>query len=50
MCIRDSTQTEHINTFLQQGVDVLIINPVQTTSAQTIVHTVSPSGLSLIHI
>ena len=30
-----NTQTEQINTFLQQGVDVLIINPVQTTSAQT---------------
>ena len=30
-----NTQTEQINTFLQQGVDVLVINPVQTTSAQT---------------
>ena len=39
-----NTQTEQINTFLQQGVDVLVINPVQTTSAQTIVDTVSPSG------
>ena len=28
-----NTQTEQINTFLQQGVDVLVINPVQTTSA-----------------
>ncbi|MFR4334149.1 MAG: substrate-binding domain-containing protein, partial [Ruminococcus sp.] len=27
-----NTQTEQINTFLQQGVDVLVINPVQTTS------------------
>ena len=35
-----NTQTEQINTFLQQGVDVLVINPVQTTSAQTIVDTV----------
>ena len=35
-----NTQTEQINTFLQQGVDVLIINPVQTTSAQTIVDTI----------
>ena len=34
-----NTQTEQINTFLQQGVDVLVINPVQTTSAQTIVDT-----------
>ena len=25
-----NTQTEQINTFLQQGVDVLVINPVQT--------------------
>ena len=41
-----NTQTEQINTFLQQGVDVLIINPVQTTSAQTIVDTVSPSVTS----
>lgn len=29
-----NTQTEQINTFLQQGVDVLVINPVQTTSAR----------------
>ena len=38
-----NTQTEQINTFLQQGVDVLVINPVQTTSAQTIVDTIKPS-------
>ena len=37
-----STQTEQINTFLQQGVDVLIINPVQTTSAQTTETALSP--------
>ena len=37
-----NTQTEQINTFLQQGVDVLVINPVQTTSAQTIVDTIKP--------
>ena len=40
-----NTQTEQINTFLQQGVDVLVINPVQTTSAQTIVDTVKPLRL-----
>ena len=45
-----STQTEQINTFLQQGVDVLIINPVQTTSAQTIVDTVSPSNTPIVFI
>ena len=45
-----STQTEQINTFLQQGVDVLIINPVQTTSAQTIVDTVSPSNIPIVFI
>ena len=45
-----NTQTEQINTFLQQGVDVLIINPVQTTSAQTIVDTVSPSGIPIVFI
>ena len=44
-----NTQTEQINTFLQQGVDVLIINPVQTTSAQTIVDTISPSGTPIIN-
>ncbi len=44
------TQTEQINTFLQQGVDVLVINPVQTTSAQTIVDTVSPSGIPIVFI
>ena len=45
-----STQTEQISTFLQQGVDVLIINPVQTTSAQTIVDTISPSGTPIVFI
>ena len=44
------TQTEQINTFLQQGVDVLVINPVQTTSAQTIVDTISPSGTPIVFI
>ena len=43
-----NTQTEQINTFLQQGVDVLVINPVQTTSAQTIVDTISPSGTPIV--
>ena len=45
-----NTQTEQINTFLQQGVDVLIINAVQTTSAQTIVDTISPSGTPIVFI
>lgn len=45
-----NTQTEQINTFLQQGVDVLIINPVQTTSAQTIVDTISPSNIPIVFI
>ncbi len=45
-----NTQTEQINTFLQQGVDVLVINPVQTTSAQTIVDTVSPSETPIVFI
>ena len=45
-----NTQTEQINTFLQQGVDVLIINPVQTTSAQTIVDTISPSETPIVFI
>ena len=45
-----NTQTEQINTFLQQGVDVLIINPVQTTSAQTIVDTVKPSETPIVFI
>ena len=45
-----NTQTEQINTFLQQGVDVLVINPVQTTSAQTIVDTISPSGTPIVFI
>ena len=43
-----NTQTEQINTFLQQGVDVLVINPVQTTSAQTIVDTVKPSETPIV--
>lgn len=45
-----NTQTEQINTFLQQGVNVLVINPVQTTSAQTIVDTVSPTGTPIVFI
>ena len=45
-----NTQTEQINTFLQQGVDVLVINPVQTTSAQTIVDTISPFGTPIVFI
>ena len=43
-----NTQTEQINTFLQQGVDVLVINPVQTTSAQTIVDTIKPSETPIV--
>ena len=45
-----NTQTEQINTFLQQGVDVLVINPVQTTSAQTIVDTIKPSETPIVFI
>ena len=45
-----NTQTEQINTFLQQGVDVLGINPVQTTSAQTIVDTIKPSETPIVFI
>lgn len=45
-----NTQTEQISTFLQQGVNVLVINPVQTTSAQTIIDTVSPSGTPIVFI
>ena len=45
-----NTQTEQINTFLQQGVDVLVINPVQTPSAQTIVDTIKPSETPIVFI
>ena len=45
-----NTQTEQINTFLQQGVDVLVINPVQTTSAQTITDMVVEAGIPLVYI
>ena len=45
-----NTQTEQINTFLQQGVDVQVINPVQTTSAQTIVDTIKPSETPIVFI
>ena len=45
-----NTQTEQINTFLQQGEDVLVINPVQTTSAQTIVDTIKPSETPIVFI
>ena len=35
-----ATQTEQINTFIAQGVDALIINPVNTSAADTIVSAV----------
>ena len=34
----------------EQGVDVVVINPVQTTSAQTIVDTVKPSETPIVFI
>ena len=45
-----STQTEQINTFLQQGVAVLTTTPAQTTSPQPIVATVPPSNTPIFSI
>lgn len=38
-------QTEQINTFISQGVDALIINPVMTTAADAIVNQVKAAGI-----
>lgn len=43
-------QTEQINTFISQGVDALIINPVMTTAADKIVEQVKAAGIPTVLI
>lgn len=43
-------QTEQINTFITQGVDALIINPVQTTAAASIIQLVKDANIPTVII
>ncbi len=43
-------QNEQINTFITQGVDALIINPVMTSAADTIIATVKGAGIPTVLI
>lgn len=43
-------QTNQINNFIAQGVDVLVVNPVNASSAATITDTVTAAGIPLVYI
>lgn len=43
-------QNEQINTYVTQGVDALIINPVMTSAAATIINTVQMAGIPTVLI
>lgn len=43
-------QTNQINNFIAQGVDVLIVNPVNASSAATITDTVTAASIPLVYI
>lgn len=45
-----ATQTGQIDNFITQGVDVLIINPVNSSSAETITDKVVEAGIPLVYI
>ncbi len=45
-----ATQTNQIQNFITSGVDVLIINPVNTSSAETITDMVVDAGIPLVYI
>ncbi len=45
-----ATQTGQIDNFISQGVDVLIINPVNSSSAETITDKVVEAGIPLVYI
>ncbi|NLW70062.1 MAG: substrate-binding domain-containing protein [Eubacteriaceae bacterium] len=45
-----ATQTEQVETFISQGVDVLVINLVQTSSAESIYNLVQESGIPCVLI
>ncbi len=45
-----ATQTEQINTFITQGMDVIILNLVQTSSADALIDQVVAAGIPLVLI
>ncbi len=45
-----ATQTGQIDSFIAEGVDVLIINPVNSSSAETITDKVVEAGIPLVYI
>ncbi len=45
-----ATQTEQVNTFITQGMDAIILNLVQTSSAEAVVKKVVDAGIPLILI
>ncbi|MCD7745200.1 MAG: galactose ABC transporter substrate-binding protein [Lachnospiraceae bacterium] len=45
-----ATQSQQIDNFIADGVDVLIINPVNSSSAQTITDKVVEAGIPLVYI
>ena len=45
-----ATQTGQIDNFITEGVDVLIINPVNSSSAATITDKVVAAGIPLVYI
>ena len=45
-----ATQSDQIDRFIQQGVDVLIINPVNSSSAETITDKVVAANIPLVYI
>ena len=45
-----ATQTGQIDSFIAEGVDVLIINPVNSSSAETITDKVVDAGIPLVYI
>ena len=45
-----ATQTGQIDSFIAEGVDVMIINPVNSSSAETITDKVVEAGIPLVYI
>lgn len=45
-----ATQTEQIRTFITQGMDLIICNPVQTSSADTLIDEVVAAGIPMVLI
>lgn len=45
-----ATQSEQIDTFITQGVDVLVVNLVQSTAASTVIDKASAAGIPVVFI